>query len=238
LVVYYDSGSLIKAPLECITREFNNNHNNHVYFWIDKLALLGAKREGTVLFWDDALDASLLLLLPSSPADTTTTVETLLERVVAKCSQNIEDTKMKTSLTFRKSSLSNDNDNNNIWTIETIPNTEPSTIITESPTTTVRNIFSLHNFKMHLRICVKSQKSDTIVECPAMYYNNNNNNDSDDIIVERIQLSDILPLNKNTMISGATTNAPNNIGNVLKQEFGENWESELLLNFRRKERRV
>ena len=270
MAVYYSPESLFKAPLECITREMDSE-KNQVHFWIDKLALLGAKREGSVLFWDDALDASFMMMSDSNNNNNNNNndknIEELLQRVVTKCSSSLaqesgnNNNKLR-MMTVRKSSLSSlssssSDSSSMIWTIEIVSDHyQPETLIqsvvslpTETATSIVRNIFSLHNFKMHLRLCTTTVPTGNkkMVKCPSMYYapsttttttTTSNNNNSNDKEYDTIQLSDILPLNKNTMISGAVTNAPRNIGNVLKQEFGDNWESELLLNFRRKERRV
>ena len=260
LVVYYEPDSLIKRPLQCISETLllpehdhanvNDDEINNISiiddFWLDKLALLGAKRAGSVLFWDDAVDLSLLLSSSSSSSSTKTIDENkitknkkkrqLLERVAENC-----------GLEFLVQKQDDEHDNE-IWTLISNRTILDHPLLISSSSSSLSSsswswwswmvprysqLPGTFTFKAHIRFCRRGSSTSSI-RCPAFVVSDNDKDGNEDVL----SINDVLPTDKDCLVSGASTRCPRHVDKILLQEFGEKWKSDLLLNFRKQHRRV
>ena len=75
--VYFDAAARLIQPARCVDRGLRSEASTA--FWIDRLALVGAVRAGSLLFWDDGVDLSFVSDGPPASA------EQALSRVAAGC---------------------------------------------------------------------------------------------------------------------------------------------------------
>lgn len=226
LVVYYDPHFQVGRPLGCVSSELTQLRPMY-QFWLDKLALLAATRAGTTVFWDDAIDLSILSTSTRTPtgADGVNDLENTLRRIGAKCGMEL---------------TSSDPQRHVVWTLTTLGKPQ---LFESSPFSfllpKLMHLPGAFVFKVHLRLCGQrfSESFDRqFISCPSYFHDDNDDEKrKDDLLLPQ----DLFPINtEKCVIAGAETHCPNNVENILRQEFGETWKSELLLNFKRRERKI
>lgn len=210
--VEYDVENFIHRPYQCIESAFRRHFQSPSYaFFIDKLTLLGSVRAGAVLFWDDAVDISIVAPSPSPSSSFSRSVAEIkkLRDAAAECNFTLSERIVQSAARGTERQT---------WHLEP----QAQTLAAAAPSVFLADPQARNHIGFHVRFCHKNDTTATII-CPMLHASAPRDDDA-------IPASHVLPL-KACVISMVETHCPANVDQLLEDEFGKEWKTRNILDF-------